>query len=395
MKRSLLAVSVLIICTIGLLTSCDSNSSKHENPDTGDENGISDQDDTGDTTDTGDTQDSGDTGNTADDADTGDTTDTGDSSGDPDIADTGDTAGDMDTGDTSDTGDTGDLTAVFNLGPHFVNIIDIKEGNNGAPRNFRIYEPSGATGSVPVIHFQHGFQLKNTYYDDSLIHLSSHGFIVVSSQSAQSLIGGDTSVQEAQKVAEFINYMKTDLPFRTTVVPDIAKFGVAGHSRGGKVTNHVLNSNPSIAMAFFGYDPVDAAPPIGNDPPSLNNPVLFQGPSMFLGAQKGPEGSQACAPAGNNSVNFYFGFPSPSWHIIAAGVGHMDMIDPDDLSSCGMTCSVCAKSDNDMLNTQFRTYGGAMMAAFFSYSLKGMTEYADLLSNTMNHPFMNSLAEHK
>ena len=391
MYRTFFIISAFIICTVCFLPSCEDNSSKHENSDTADEN-VTDQDDTGDTTDTGNTQDSANTGNTANDLDTGNT---GDTQSDPDISDTGNTVDDSDTGDTSDTGNTGDLTAIFNLGPHFVNIIDIKKGNNNAPRDFRIYEPTGATGSVPVIYFQHGFQLKNTYYDDSLIHLSSHGFIVVSGQSEQSLMGGDTSVEEAVKVADFITWMKNDLPSRITVVPDIAKFGVAGHSRGGKVTNHMLNSNPSIALAFFGFDPVDSAPPIGNDPPSLNNPVLFTGKSMFLGAQKGPEGSQACAPAGNNSVNFYFGFPSPSWHIIAAGVGHMDMIDPDDLSACGMTCSVCAKSGNDVLNTQFRTYGGAMMAAFFSYSLKDITGYADILSNTMNHPFMNILAEHK
>lgn len=386
MNKTILFVSVFFISSIFFLFSCEDNSSKHENPDVNDEFVNPDQD-------AGDTQDSGDTGNTANDPDSADT---GDTQNDPDISDTGDTIDDSDTGDTSDTGNTGELAAIFNLGPHFVNIIDVSEGDNGSARNFRIYEPTGATGSVPVIYFQHGFQLKNTFYDDSIIHLSSHGFIVVAGQSEQSLIGGDTSVEEAVKVAEFIAWMKTDLPSRITVVPDFTKLGVAGHSRGGKVTNHMLNSNPSLALGFFGFDPVDAGSPLGGDPSSLANPVKFQGPSMFLGAEKSilKKAGQACAPEGNNSVNFYAGYPSLSWHIIAAGVGHMDMIDEPD-SDCGSACTACISSENSVLNAQFRTYGGAMMAAFFSYSLKGISGYADLLSNTWNHPFMNTLAEHK
>mgnify|MGYP001323261623 CR=1 FL=1 len=295
-----------------------------------------------------------------------------------------------------DTGNTADLQAIFNLGPHFVNIIDIKEGDNGAPRDFRIFEPTGATGLVPVVHFLHGFQLKNTYYDDVLIHLSSHGFIVVSGQSEHSLMGGDTSVVEATKVTAFIEWIKTNLASKLTgMTPDFDNFAVSGHSRGGKVTNHVLNTAPAIAKCFFGLDPVDAPPPLGGDDPSLNNPVQFQGKSMFLGAEKGPEGMQACAPADHNSVNFYFGFPSPSRHIIAAGVGHMDMVDEPDLKACGTTCSLCAGSKDNALNTQFRTYSGGLMAAFFSSALKGKTEYETLLGDFMTHPFLTKVSESK
>jgi len=295
-----------------------------------------------------------------------------------------------------DTGNTADLQAIFNLGPHFVNIIDIKEGDNGAPRDFRIFEPTGATGLVPVVHFLHGFQLKNTYYDDVLIHLSSHGFIVVSGQSEHSLMGGDTSVVEATKVTAFIEWIKTNLASKLTgMTPDFDNFAVSGHSRGGKVTNHVLNTSPAIAKSFFGLDPVDAPPPLGGDDPSLNNPVQFQGKSMFLGAEKGPEGMQACAPADHNSVNFYFGFPSPSRHIIAAGVGHMDMVDEPDLKACGTTCSLCAGSKDNALNTQFRTYSGGLMAAFFSSALKGKTEYETLLNDFMTHPFLTKVSESK
>jgi len=209
---------------------------------------------------------------------------------------------------------------------------------------------------------------------------------------------GDESPAEADKVIVFIDWVKANLaPRLTGMTPDFDNFAVSGHSRGGKVTNHMLNKQPSMAKAFFGVDPVDAGSPLGGDPSSLLNPVLFTGKSMFLGAELGPQLSlgQACAPEGNNSANFYAMYPVPSRHIIAAGVGHMDMVDEPDLKACGTTCSVCVDSGDNQLNTQFRTYTGGLMAAFFSSSLKGKTEYETLLNDFMTHPFLTKVSESK
>ena len=73
----------------------------------------------------------------------------------------------------------------------------------------------------------------------------------------------------------------------------------------------------------------------------------------------------------------------------------MDMIDPADLKACGQTCSVCVDSENEQLNTQFRTYAGGLMAAFFSSALKGKTEYETLLNDFMSHPFLTKVSESK
>ena len=290
-----------------------------------------------------------------------------------------------------------DLTTIFNNGPYQVNIVDVNSGEDGSPRQFRIYEPTKIQGKVPVIHFLHGFQLKYTYYDDLLIHLSSHGFIVISSQSQHSLIGGDTTYQEAEKVITFINWLKENLPSKISLEPDFDNFGISGHSRGCKVTNRILNSYPSFAKSFFGVDPVDSAPPMSgsSDPESLKDPVQFKGESMFLGSEKGPSGVSPCAPKGDNSVNFYAGFPSPSHHIIAEGVGHMDMIDNTDVSPCGLVCSVCEKSGNVDLNSKFIKYIGGLMAAFFSSTLKNMTKFESLLNDDSKHPFVTKLLEFK
>ena len=305
---------------------------------------------------------------------------------------------------TEPTDDPAEGNPVFNLGQYFVNITDVNSNKDDAPRNFRIYEPAGAEGQVPVIHFLHGFMYKDYYYDDFLTHLASHGFIVVSSQSDHGVagVGGDTSSEEAAEIVSFIGWLKENLAAKVSVVPDFENFGMAGHSRGGKVTNRVLNTDPTIAKSFFGVDPVDSGPPIGKDPQSLNDPVQFTGESMFLGTEKGPQGIQigdtinsSCAPEGDNSAKFYASYPSPSHHIIAAGVGHADMVDPEDLSACGTYCSACQSSGDTDLNRRLITYTGGLMTAFFNLTLKGMTEYEALLNDSSDHPFETTLVEHK
>ena len=239
---------------------------------------------------------------------------------------------------------------------------------------------------------------KIDYYDNILTHLASQGFIVVSSQSDHAMMNGDTTIKEAEKVTTFINWLKQNIQSKVSVIADVEHFGVSGHSRGGKVTNRVLNSDPTMATSFFGVDPVDSAPPFSgfigeDDPQSLNDPVKFTGESFFLGTELGPNGMQACAPSGDNSVKFYASYPSPSHHIIAAGVGHADMV--DNQSECGMYCSLCAKSGNNELNQQFMTYTGGLMTAFFNFTLKGETQYEALLDDVSQHPFLTTLAEHK
>ena len=301
--------------------------------------------------------------------------------------------------DPTDPTNPGSADGVFVMGRYTVNVIDVNSGTDGAPRQFRIYEPTGAAGNIPVVHFLHGFMYKISYYDDFLTHLASHGFIVVSSQSDHSMLGGDTTYQESEKVITFLNWLKQNIQSKVSVTADVEHFGVSGHSRGGKVTNRVLNTDPAMATSFFGVDPVDSAPPMGgsSDPTSLSDPVQFKGESMFLGTEKGTEGTlgQACAPAGENSVNFYAQYPSPSHHIIAAGVGHADMVDPSDVSACGMYCSTCKGSGDTNLNQQFITYTGGLMAAFFNFTLKGETQYEALINDSSTHPFATTVTEHK
>lgn len=293
-----------------------------------------------------------------------------------------------------------DTDPVFCFGRYYVNTIDVSAGDNGSARQFRIYEPIAAEGKIPVIHFLHGYQLKYDYYDSILMQLCSHGFIVISSQSNH--LNVDTSIKEAEKVTDFLNWLKENLQSKLTVTADFENFGIAGHSRGGKVTNRILNTDPTIAKSFFGLDPVDSEPPINgkSDPQSLNDPVIFTGESMFLGTEKGPKNqlngdSAACAPEGDNSSNFYAFYPSPSHHIIAAGVGHLDMLDANECSGAISICSTCAGSNDNGMKSMFITYTGGLMTAFFNSTLKGLTEYENILNDPSVYPFATTVVEHK
>lgn len=395
MKKALLVFSILLTL---FFFGCENsiNSKKTDIPDTKNDSEPADQDIQ---------EEDADVPETVEDAD------------EPEIADedgSPDTNADEDIPETSDDTDTEEAEPVcdpaydpvFCYGDYYVNTIDVAAGNNGSPRQFRIFEPIDAQGKIPVIHFLHGFTYKLDFYDRFLMQLASHGFIVVSSQSEHKVVKGDTTSKEAEKVADFINWLKENLKTYITATPDFDNLGVSGHSRGGKVTNRLLNSNPTLAKSFFGVDPVDSDLPIpgfisDDDPESLHEPVQFQGESMFLGTEKGPKNklngdTAACAPKGDNSVNFYAAYPSPSHHIIAAGVGHADMVDPEDVKSCGLSCSLCAESGDSGMNMMFISYTGGLMTAFFNSTLKGQTEYENLLNDPKDaYPFTTTLIEHK
>jgi len=391
-----------------------------------------------------DTSDSDSSDTDTSDSDTSDS-DTSDSdTSDSDTSDSDITDTDSDT-DSSDS-DACDNTDIFNKGPYEVTVTDIASGTDGAPRDFRIYEPENALGNIPVVYFQHDFLYKKDYYDDMLTHLASHGFIVVSGQSDHAKTNGQSSITEAGKVVTLISWLKENIQSKVSVTADVENFGIAGHGRGGKVSSRVTNySEITMLKGFFGLDPVDSTQSSSsydaesiveittgaisgkeqclalggtwslgscrnvtidsqekceilggyyfNGSKCYNNRATL--PTMFLGTEKGRSGSSACAPSGKNSTDFYASYPSPSRHIIAAGVGHADMVDPEDLSSCGSTCSGCTGSGNTELNQQFIAYAGGLMATFFNSTLKGKTQCETLLDDSSQHSFATIINEHK
>lgn len=291
--------------------------------------------------------------------------------------------------------DTTVTVDVYAPGAHGVLQKDIAKNASGNANAIRIFYPADA-GTYPYINFIHGFQLKNIYYDQILTQLASHGFIIVSIQFEQSLIGGATTIEEATAMVTFLDsWIVPQLGGNTApAVPDFTKVGLAGHSRGGKTSWRVMLANSNRFQAIAGVDPVLAPPPIGSDPNPITGPVSYSAPSLLIGTELGPTGSQACAPADGNSAFMYPNLPLPTWHLIGGGIGHMDMMDPDDISACGFTCSVC-DGGNDGQKTTFRALAGGLLVAFFRAALYGETALYDKLVDTVSMPHPISKAEHK
>ncbi len=284
---------------------------------------------------------------------------------------------------------------IYAPGPHSVLQKDLAKNASGNAMAVRIFYPAD-TGTYPYINFIHGFQLKDTYYDQILTQLASHGFVIVSTQFEQSLFGGDTTIEETTAMIAFIDsWIVPQLGANTSpAVPDFTKVGLAGHSRGGKTSWRMILANPTRFQAIAGVDPVLAPPPMGSDPNPISTPVSYSAPSLLIGTEIGPTGMQACAPADGNSAFMYPNLPSPTWHLIGGGIGHMDMIDTDDLSACGMTCSACSGGDNNQKAT-FRTLVGGLLVAFFRASLYGESDLYNKLTDTASMPHPITTAEHK
>lgn len=305
--------------------------------------------------------------------------------------DTVDDDSSIETDDTATPDDDAATVDIYAPGPHTVLQKDVAENADGNAQAVRIFYPAEA-GTYPYINFVHGFQLKNIYYDQILTQLASHGFIIVSPQLKQSLIGGDNSIVEADKILALIaDWVKPKLATHTgSAIPDFTRFGLTGHSRGSKISWRMILKTPTEFHAAMGIDPVDTNSTATSDPHAITGPMTYSAPSAAVGTEKGPTGFQACAPADSNSAGiFYPNFPSPAWHLIAGNVGHMDMIDADDLASCGTTCSLCSGGDAAQKAT-FRTLCGGLLVAFFRASLYGETDlYGKLVDTTgMPHPIV-------
>ena len=55
---------------------------------------------------------------------------------------------------------------------------------------------------------------------------------------------------------------KKKLSNYASMAHDFANFGISRNSKGGKVTNRILNSYHTYTKNVFRVDPVDSAPPI-------------------------------------------------------------------------------------------------------------------------------------
>ena len=247
------------------------------------------------------------------------------------------------------------------------------------PKNadLTIYLPDAA-GPLPVVVFNHGFQLGTDQYVSYGEHLASWGYVVVLPQMPGSLLNAPNHKELKEyeiKVIDWIvaNAAVADGPMQGKA--DATRIGLAGHSMGGKVALLTATAD-SRPIAVFGVDAVDAAggpiPGSAENYPSVTPELMSQitVPFVTLGETTNASCSgflcQACAPADDNFHQYFEHATGPALEIEVLGANHMSFLDNP---SCGFACSACPAGSDDTATTRKLTR--RYMTAFFNVVLGG------------------------
>jgi chlorophyllase len=211
-------------------------------------------------------------------------------------------------------------------------------------------------------------------YSGILQQLASQGFVVVAPQMYEAggaPFGKPSSEEEATLALSVYDWVKNSLVSELSVTVDIDAMGLVGHSRGGKVAWAALMQETGSAVAIAGIDPVDGSEGITSfDSKLLTGPLPFSMPSLVIGAglggQQGVGGfAPACAPEGQNHVQFFSAVQGPAWHVTIPGCGHLDMLNDE---GCGLQCLACPSGNNKAV---MRKAIGGLLTAFFRATLAG------------------------
>lgn len=257
----------------------------------------------------------------------------------------------------------------FAPGPLEVQQLDLREGEAGAPKPLRLHAPV-ASGTYPVVQFQHGFLTDRRAYDEILSHLASHGFVVVAPQMYPAdgvPLGKERVATEAEDAFTVGQWSLASAAAVVGSAADPRPLGVAGHSRGGKVTWALTTAaqgggDPLPARAIVGVDPVDGrgGPLLSAQPEVVptGSTLSTAPPSLIIGMERGG----ACAPEGDNFRHFFDGTAPPTRLIEVLGHGHADMLDADTGSS-----GLCFEGPE---RGAVRTLTGGLLVAFFRLHLQ-------------------------
>ncbi|KAI3909872.1 hypothetical protein MKW92_045854 [Papaver armeniacum] len=253
-------------------------------------------------------------------------------------------------------------------------------------------------GEFPVLVFLHGFLLYNSFYSQLIQHIASHGFIVVAPQ-LYSCAGPDSSdeIKSAAAITEWLSDGLTSV-LPPTVLPNLTKAALAGHSRGGKVafalalsyssTNKSASNGTNSTIkysALMGIDPVDGMDKGKQTPP----PVLTYVPQSFdldmavlvvgsgLGEIKRNRFFPPCAPKGVNHEDFYNECQAPACYFVVKDYGHTDMLD-DETKGIRGKLSYCT-CKNGKTREPMRLFVGGIMVAFMKAYLEGDPSYLNVI----------------
>jgi predicted dienelactone hydrolase len=219
-----------------------------------------------------------------------------------------------------------------------------------------LYMPT-SPGKHPVVALSCGTNQTAAGYDTYGKRLASHGIAMVLENDPGVL----TNTSDVLPLSEYV--IETWLPTMADQL-DLAKVGLAGHSRGGAVSLLTAEHELGKVAAWFGLDPVDNE--FGQNPREYARTNLpdIAIPTALIGAGV----TSNCAPTADSYQLIYSLVPSPSQLIVAADAGHVQLEDP---AGCNL-CSVCSPNGTADSATVL-AYSTRYFAAFFGRELQGDT----------------------
>jgi len=159
------------------------------------------------------------------------------------------------------SGDADGCTSPYDKGPYTVQNLRLRVPITQSVRFLWIAVPT-VEGKIPVVQFQHGFDVRNACYSRLISHVASYGFIVIAPQMGFTLSYNAThEIRDAIHVLKWIQ-ANIECTFSSVVPktkPDLSKLALVGHSRGGKVVFSMgIELNGTIPIStIIGLDPVD------------------------------------------------------------------------------------------------------------------------------------------
>lgn len=278
------------------------------------------------------------------------------------------------------------LSDPYQAGPLTPVEIAVAQGDHGAPVRGLVFAPQ-ATGTYPLIQFQHGFTGMVENYEFMLTRLASHGFVVFAPQMYDT--GGNPAnapsiADEVTAAAGVASWLKGNVnALLDGAHADGSRFGLAGHSRGGQIAWRMLVDRGVTAQAYAGVDPVDGdAPPFSTSGPG---PLVTSTPTHFgfrvhvLGSGYGSLGGPlACAPAERNYSLFENAAQDGFYGVVATDHGHADMQDPD--------CPQCRAECVSNPAAGMPEFSAGQLVAYFALVLGGVQDAERYLEDVSDAP---------
>ena len=195
----------------------------------------------------------------------------------------------------------------------------------------QVYVPTSA-GIHPVVSLSPGLEQPAVAYAPYAVRLASWGMIVLMRDDPGVLVLTPTVTADLSEVVlTWLPAQNEDSSSALYGKVDLTCVGLAGHSRGGKVTLRAAEDQlHGHVKAWFGLDPIDSLE-VGDAIYARTSLAAIGIPVVFLGASVATN----CSPMLDNYTVLYAAAASPAVQIIALGASHTDFEDP-------ATCALCA-----------------------------------------------------